>query len=157
MEIGDVRGQGLFAGIEFVTDKATKEPVSEAQMAALMGNLLAEGVIAGRTNASFHRLNNVMNFAPCLIITEEQVDTVVSAVSAAIEKNILTKTGRLTMIVGILKEIKSRREAVSMTPAGVIAMIRNGHVVLVEKTAGEERAIPTRSIFHWGHIARHSC
>ena len=84
--VGDVRGQGLFAGIEFVTDKVTKEPVTEAQMAALMANLLAQGVIAGRTNSSFHGLNNVMNFAPCLIITKEQVDTVVSAVSAAIEK-----------------------------------------------------------------------
>lgn len=84
--VGDVRGQGLFAGIEFVTDKATKEPVTEAQMATLMANLLAQGVIAGRTNSSFHGLNNVMNFAPCLIITKEQVDTVVSAVSNAIEK-----------------------------------------------------------------------
>ena len=84
--VGDVRGQGLFAGIEFVTDKATKEPVTEAQMATLMANLLAQGVIAGRTNSSFHGLNNVMNFAPCLIITKEQVDTVVSAVNNAIEK-----------------------------------------------------------------------
>jgi taurine-pyruvate aminotransferase len=84
--VGDVRGQGLFAGVEFVTDKASKEPVTEGQMATLMGNLLAQGVIAGRTNSSFHGLNNVMNFAPCLIITREQVDTVVAAVSAAIEK-----------------------------------------------------------------------
>jgi taurine-pyruvate aminotransferase len=84
--VGDVRGQGLFGGVEFVTDKATKEPITEAQMAALMGNVLAQGVIVGRTNSSFHGLNNVMNFAPCLIITKEQVDTVVSAVTGAIEK-----------------------------------------------------------------------
>jgi len=55
-------------------------------MAELMGNVLAQGVIVGRTNSSFHGLNNVMNFAPCLIITKEQVDTVVSAVTGAIEK-----------------------------------------------------------------------
>jgi len=84
--VGDVRGQGLFCGIEFVNDKATKEPVSEEQMATLMGNVLAQGVIVGRTNSSFHGLNNVMNFAPCLIITKEQVDTIVAAVSSAIEK-----------------------------------------------------------------------
>ena len=84
--VGDVRGQGLFAGVEFVQDKATKEPVTEAQMATLMANLLAQGVIAGRTNSSFHGLNNVMNFAPCLIITREQIDTVISAVTTAIEK-----------------------------------------------------------------------
>ena len=84
--VGDVRGQGLFCGVEYVNDKATKEPVTEEQMAALMGNLLAEGVIAGRTNNSFHGLNNIMNFAPCLIITKAQVDEIVSAVSRAIEK-----------------------------------------------------------------------
>ena len=84
--VGDVRGQGLFAGVEFVEDKITKEPVSEAVMARLMGNVLAQGVIAGRTNASFHGLNTVMNFAPCLIITKDQVDTIVAAVETAIQK-----------------------------------------------------------------------
>jgi len=84
--VGDVRGQGLFAGIEFVTDKATKEPVSEEQMAQLMGNVMAQNVIVGRTNTSFNGLNNVMNFAPCLIITREQVDKIVAAVATAIEK-----------------------------------------------------------------------
>lgn len=83
--VGDVRGQGLFAGIEFVADKQSKEPITEAQMAALMGNVLARGVIVGRTNSSFHGLNNVMNFAPSLIITKEQVDTIVAAVDAAIQ------------------------------------------------------------------------
>jgi taurine-pyruvate aminotransferase len=84
--VGEVRGQGLFCGIELVLDKATKEPVTEAQMATLMGHVLAQGVIVGRTNSSFHGLNNVVNFAPCLIITKEQIDTIVSAVSNAIAK-----------------------------------------------------------------------
>jgi taurine-pyruvate aminotransferase len=84
--VGDVRGQGLFGGIEFVNNRETKEPITEAQMAALMGAVFAQGVIVGRTNSSFHGLNNVMNFAPCLIITKEQVDTVVSAVAVAIQK-----------------------------------------------------------------------
>lgn len=84
--VGDVRGQGLFAGIEFVQDKATKEPITEARMGALMGNVMGQGIIVGRTNSSFHGLNNVMNFAPCLIATKEQIDTIVSGVAAAIEK-----------------------------------------------------------------------
>ncbi len=40
------------------------------------------------------------------------------------------------MIVGIPKEIKVAEERVCMTPAGVVAMVHNGHQVLVEKNAG---------------------
>ena len=40
------------------------------------------------------------------------------------------------MIVGILKEIKSEENRVSMTPAGVEVMVKSGHEVLVEKSAG---------------------
>ena len=40
------------------------------------------------------------------------------------------------MIVGILKEIKSNEYRVSMTPSGVDLMVHHGHIVLVEKGAG---------------------
>ncbi|MCG8687971.1 MAG: aminotransferase class III-fold pyridoxal phosphate-dependent enzyme [Desulfobacterales bacterium] len=83
--VGDVRGQGLFAGVEFVVNKETKEPVTEGQMAQIMGEMMAQNVIVGRTNSSFHGLNNIMNFAPCLIVTKEQVDTVVTAVETTIK------------------------------------------------------------------------
>jgi len=86
--VGDVRGQGLFCGIEFVRNKETKEPISEKEMATIMGNVMAERVIVGRTNSSFTGLNTVMNFAPSLIVTKEQVDHVVAAVRRAIEKGI---------------------------------------------------------------------
>ena len=46
------------------------------------------------------------------------------------------------MIVGILKEIKVAEKRVSMTPAGVISMISNGHDVFVEKAAGEGAGYP---------------
>jgi len=56
-------------------------------MAKLMGDLAAEGVLAGRTNSSIPGLNNIMNFAPALVITREQVDRIVAAVKKAIEKS----------------------------------------------------------------------
>ncbi len=84
--VGDIRGLGLFAGIEYVNNKESKEPITEEQMATLIGNVISEGVIVGRTISSFHGLNNIMNFAPCLIITKKQVDTIVGAVANAIEK-----------------------------------------------------------------------
>ncbi len=40
------------------------------------------------------------------------------------------------MIVGILKEIKTAENRVSMTPAGVEVMKQHGHTLLVEKNAG---------------------
>ncbi|MDQ1270347.1 MAG: alanine dehydrogenase [Thermodesulfobacteriota bacterium] len=43
---------------------------------------------------------------------------------------------RGNMIVGIPKEIKSAENRVCMTPAGVEVMIKSGHEVLVEKSAG---------------------
>jgi len=41
------------------------------------------------------------------------------------------------MIVGILKEIKKEENRVAMTPAGVEVLKQHGHIVLVEKSAGE--------------------
>ena len=46
------------------------------------------------------------------------------------------------MLVGILKEIKVLENRVCMTPAGVIAMKKNGHDVLVEKNAGIGAGFP---------------
>ena len=83
--VGDVRGVGLFCGVEFVRDKATKEPVSEAEMAKIVGNVFAQNVIVGRTNVSITGLNTVMNFAPALIVTKEQIDRLVDAVRKAAE------------------------------------------------------------------------
>lgn len=41
------------------------------------------------------------------------------------------------MIVGVPKEIKSSENRVALTPSGVVALIRNGHEVYVQKSAGE--------------------
>ena len=41
------------------------------------------------------------------------------------------------MIIGILKEIKTEENRVSMTPAGVEVMIQYGHTLLVEKDGGK--------------------
>ncbi|RAU83383.1 alanine dehydrogenase [Pontibacter arcticus] len=41
------------------------------------------------------------------------------------------------MIIGVPKEIKNNENRVGVTPAGVIELIRNGHSVYVQATAGE--------------------
>ncbi|MCL2177235.1 MAG: alanine dehydrogenase [Firmicutes bacterium] len=40
------------------------------------------------------------------------------------------------MVIGILKEIKANENRISMTPAGVNALVKAGHKVLVENNAG---------------------
>jgi alanine dehydrogenase len=49
------------------------------------------------------------------------------------------------MITGILKEIKTEENRVSMTPAGVEVMKGHGHTVLVEKNAGVGSGFEDRS------------
>jgi diaminobutyrate-2-oxoglutarate transaminase len=64
--VGDVRGRGLMLGIEFVKDKATKEPAPEAarsvRSACHRRGLLIE--IGGH-------YNNVARFLPPLVLTDE--------------------------------------------------------------------------------------
>jgi len=86
--VGNVRGQGLFCGVEFVKDKKTKEPITEAQMGKIVGDVAAQGVLVGRTASSLPGMNTIMNFAPALVATKDQMDQIVAAVKASIEMNI---------------------------------------------------------------------
>lgn len=49
------------------------------------------------------------------------------------------------MIVGVPKEIKAQENRVAITPAGVDALVRAGHKVLIEKGAGEGSGISDES------------
>ncbi|MFO7804998.1 MAG: aminotransferase class III-fold pyridoxal phosphate-dependent enzyme [Paracoccaceae bacterium] len=82
--IGDVRGMGLFAGTELVQDRDTKEPVGEREVAAIVADCMAQGVIIGATNRSVPGFNNVLLFAPPLIATRDDLDQIVAAVDGAI-------------------------------------------------------------------------
>lgn len=75
--IGDVRGLGLFCGVEFVKDRNTKEPVAafgkdpDGFMKNLLQGLLAEGFYT-------YNHDNVLIVAPPFIITESQIDETVA-------------------------------------------------------------------------------
>lgn len=84
--VGDVRGKGLFCGVEFVKDKQTKTPITEAEMGRIMALVAAEGVLVGRTNSSLPGNNTIMNLAPALIATKADMDEMVAAIKNAIEK-----------------------------------------------------------------------
>ncbi|WP_289043190.1 aminotransferase class III-fold pyridoxal phosphate-dependent enzyme [uncultured Aliiroseovarius sp.] len=84
--IGDVRGKGLFLGAELVKDRTTKEPVSEKEIAAVVGDCGAQGVIIGASNRSVPSRNNVLCFSPALIVTADDVDRITDAVDNALTK-----------------------------------------------------------------------
>lgn len=84
--IGDVRGLGLFQGIELVKDRETKEPVTEKDVGAVVGDCGAQGVIIGATNRSVPERNNVLCFSPALIATADDIDAITTAVDNALTK-----------------------------------------------------------------------
>lgn len=82
--VGDVRGRGLFAGIELVKDKSSKDPVGDDVMGAVLAAVAEKGVLVGKTTRSFQDLNNTVYIAPPLIVTEADVDEIVDAVKAGV-------------------------------------------------------------------------
>lgn len=83
--VGDVRGKGLFAGVELVEDKSSRTPASDEVMNAVMRKITGEGVLVGKTTRSVPSLNNTINIAPPLIVTRADVDEIVAAVQVGIE------------------------------------------------------------------------
>ena len=82
--IGDVRGKGLFQGIELVQDRETKAPVPESVAIGVAADCLKNGVIIGRTNRSFRELNNTLCLSPALISTQSDIDAIVDAIDNAL-------------------------------------------------------------------------
>jgi taurine-pyruvate aminotransferase len=82
--IGDVRGKGLFVGAELVKDRQTKEPVDESVLIKIAADCLAQGVMIGRTNRSFQKLNNTLCLSPALICTKDDIDEIVTAIDNAL-------------------------------------------------------------------------
>jgi taurine-pyruvate aminotransferase len=85
--IGEVRGKGLFYGLELVKDRQTREPVDETVAMSIAGHCLKNKVMIGRTNRCFETNNNVLLFSPAFICTKNEIDLIVEAVDNAIEAN----------------------------------------------------------------------
>ena len=84
--IGDVRGKGLFLGVELVADRVTKEPVAEKLAQQVTAECGAQGVIIGVTNRSIPNRNNTLCFSPALIATADDIDQICDSVDHALTK-----------------------------------------------------------------------
>ena len=82
--IGDVRGKGLFYGIELVEDRTTREPVEEARAQAVVADCMKNGVIIGITNRSLPGFNNTLCLSPALIATRNDIDQIVGAIDSSL-------------------------------------------------------------------------
>jgi 4-aminobutyrate aminotransferase-like enzyme/Ser/Thr protein kinase RdoA (MazF antagonist) len=70
--IGDVRGQGLFIGVELVRDRATKEP-APGEASAVVNRMKSRGVLLS-TDGPYH---NVIKIKPPIVFTRDDADFVV--------------------------------------------------------------------------------
>jgi L-2,4-diaminobutyrate transaminase len=80
--VGEVRGEGLMAAVEFVRDRDDRAffDASEKVGARVTAALLERGVI-GRAMPQ----GDILGFAPPLCLTREEADAIVSATKAAVE------------------------------------------------------------------------
>ena len=84
--VGDVRGKGLFCGLELVADRATKEPLDEKLVEGVVGACDAEGVIIGKTSRSFKGFNNTLCLSPALIVGPSEITRITETIDRALAK-----------------------------------------------------------------------
>jgi 4-aminobutyrate aminotransferase-like enzyme/Ser/Thr protein kinase RdoA (MazF antagonist) len=82
--IGDVRGQGLFVGVELVKDRETLEPAPEE--AAYIINRLREHGILISTDGPLH---NVLKLKPPMVFSEQNADDVVETLGKILAEDCL--------------------------------------------------------------------
>jgi 4-aminobutyrate aminotransferase-like enzyme len=94
-QIGDVRGPGLFIGVEIVKDKKSKEPASSLAD-AIVREGFKRGVIYDLSmpfmrGMHFHR--NIVKFKPPLVITEKQADQAVAVFEESLKAGLQRGAG----------------------------------------------------------------
>lgn len=78
--IGDVRGTGLFVGVEVVRDRAGYAPAPETARALIEG-LMQRGVLVGITGAG----RNLLKIRPPMVFSRENADQLVAALEQTLE------------------------------------------------------------------------
>ena len=78
--IGDIRGLGAMIGIEFVTDRETKEPAT-----ALVSRLIQETLKRGLLIESSGTYSNVIRFLAPLTMTDAQTEAGLKIFEDALE------------------------------------------------------------------------
>jgi 4-aminobutyrate aminotransferase-like enzyme/Ser/Thr protein kinase RdoA (MazF antagonist) len=80
--IGEVRGSGLFLGIDLVRDVTTREPASD-EAAYVVNRLRDRGILCGADGPH----HNVIKLRPPLIFSEEDADLFVETLESVLEED----------------------------------------------------------------------
>ena len=87
--VGDVRGLGLFLGIELVRDRETLEPAA-AEAAYVVERMKDHGILLS-TDGPLH---NVIKMKPPLVFSEADADRVVAAYDRVLGEDFVTRLAR---------------------------------------------------------------
>lgn len=79
--MGDVRGHGLALAVDWVRDRASKEP-DRAGVAAVVNRLKEKGFLAGSAGS----LGNVLKLRPPLVFSKDNADTFANALSETMQE-----------------------------------------------------------------------
>jgi 4-aminobutyrate aminotransferase-like enzyme len=80
--VGDVRGSGLFLGVDLVLDRSTREP-APLEASYVVNRLRESGILTG-TDGPHH---NVIKLRPPLPFTENDADLFVRTLDAILEED----------------------------------------------------------------------
>ncbi|MBR9765721.1 MAG: aspartate aminotransferase family protein [Rhodobacteraceae bacterium] len=87
--VGDIRGRGLFRGIEIVADKDSKQPFDPARKihARIKAEAMAEGLLCYPMGGTIDGVNgDHVLLAPPYICTEDEIDQITERLSRAIRR-----------------------------------------------------------------------
>ncbi len=79
--IGDVRGKGLYIGVELVKDRESRKPAPE--QAHYLVNRMRDRAVLLSTDGPFH---NVIKIKPPMIFTAQDADTLVDGLDAILQE-----------------------------------------------------------------------
>ncbi len=86
--VGEIRGKGLLAGLELVSDKDSKTPMAATMANAVVQSCAKQGVLVGRNVNTVPGLGNVIILAPPLVLQEKEADEMVSAIRNALQQTL---------------------------------------------------------------------
>ena len=78
--IGDIRGSGLYLGVELVSNRETLEPAAE-KAERLVEHCVQRGVLLSRDGP----LHNVLKIKPPLVFSERDADEMLAAIESGLE------------------------------------------------------------------------